>query len=409
MAAVPHSNKKFSSAAFADFYEIKELYRSGAGAVFCARFKYDKKKYVLKERTLPELGKRRDMMNEVNLLSQLDHPNVVRCEGYFRDERRNSLFIVLEYCKGGDLKTYLDSKKAQKKPLDERLIWHIFHQLCQGLKHLHEHGIVHRDLKSMNVMIVRDDKRFNVKLADLGVSRQISDDTMMLQTFYGTPLYLSPELVENKGYNEKTDIWSLGVILYELCVMQHPFTSQTLIDLAKKITAGNYEPLPKNSFTPAGYSALSRTLKWMLNVEYSRRPNCAQLIKFVASQLTAPGYPWRALENKEDADKGVPEKSKSKKYRKSDKMEVLVDERRLAHQQEVGGGGERGTTRRERPIRTKRRGGSATKTRMWVGEREPICREPELCKDQARQGWTWSMPRPSPGTRRPMLGERTRE
>ena len=98
MDGVPHVNKKFSSASFADFYEIKELYRSGAGAVFCARFKYDRKKYVLKERTLPELGKRKDMMNEVNLLTQLDHPNVVRCEGYFRDESRKSLFIVLEFC-----------------------------------------------------------------------------------------------------------------------------------------------------------------------------------------------------------------------------------------------------------------------------------------------------------------------
>jgi NIMA (never in mitosis gene a)-related kinase len=314
---VAHVNKKFASASFSDFYDIKELYRSGAGAVYCAKYKYDKQKYVLKERTLPELGKRKDMMNEVNLLSQLDHENVVKCEGFFRDGERKSLFIVLEYCKGGDLKSLLDKKKAEGQGLEERLIWHIFLQLCNGLKHLHENGIVHRDLKTMNVMIVRDERRFIVKIADLGVSRQISEDTMMLQTFYGTPLYLSPELVENKAYNEKTDIWSLGIILYELCSLKHPFMSNTLIGLAKRIVAGTYEPIPRE------YSHnLSRCLKWMMKPEFGKRPNCVQLIQYAEKCVTPPGYPWA------DAADGGSNAGASKGVYGKGKLQILVDDDR---------------------------------------------------------------------------------
>jgi len=278
-----YENEKFGSSRFQDFYEIKELYRSQAGAVYSARFKFDKNKYVLKERTFPELGKRKDIMNEVNLLAQLDHPNVVKCEGFFRDPSRNSLFIILEYCKNGDLKEIVDSYRTKGKYLEEGFIWHIFCQLCDGLKHMHANGIVHRDLKPMNIMVVTknckktgEPIKFTVKLADLGVSRQLSEETMMLQTVYGTPLYLSPELVENKQYNEKTDIWSLGVILYELAALKHPFRSNTLLGLARAVVKGTYEDVPSQ------YSRqLRKCLSWMLNLDFSKRPNVTQLHKFV--------------------------------------------------------------------------------------------------------------------------------
>ena len=101
---------------------------------------------------------------------------------------------------------------------------------------MHETGIVHRDLKPMNIFCSADFTHF--KVGDLGVSRQVSEDTLMLQTFMGTPLYLSPELLENKLYNEKTDIWSLGVILYELCTLTTPFKGKSILSLAQNITKG---------------------------------------------------------------------------------------------------------------------------------------------------------------------------
>lgn len=266
--------EKFASSKFADFTNVQELYRSQAGAVFRALFKYDQKEYVLKERKLPKYGNTKDIMNEVKLLSQLDHSNVIRCEGWFRDESRQSIFIVLEFCAGGDLNSVILKQRTEGKYFDESQIWDIFYQLCVGLKHLHEHGIIHRDLKPLNIFCSRSGQTF--KIGDLGVSRQVSEDTMMLKSFYGTPLYLSPELVDNKPYNEKTDIWSLGVILYELCALQPPFKGNTLLDVAKLVSHGRYSPIPKH------YSAhLTKCVAWMLNLDFNKRPNVAQLLAFV--------------------------------------------------------------------------------------------------------------------------------
>jgi NIMA (never in mitosis gene a)-related kinase len=276
------SKERFASSVFTDFHHIRELYRSQAGVVYRAVFKYDDKEYVLKERKMPELGKRKDIMNEVKLLLQLSHPNVVRCEGWFRDEKRNALFIVLEFCESGDLNSMIEMRKSLHKPFEEHQVWFIFHQLCLGLRHLHENGIIHRDLKALNIMCARGARSF--KIGDLGVSRQVSENTMLLNTFYGTPLYLSPELVESKPYNEKTDIWSLGIILYEMCALTQPFRARTLMGLAKLVLKGQYDPLPPLTSVGggryAGYSHyMSRCVAWMLQLEYKNRPNVMQLVR----------------------------------------------------------------------------------------------------------------------------------
>jgi serine/threonine protein kinase len=86
-------------------------------------------------------------------------------------------------------------------------------QILNGLRHLHQNRIVHRDIKSLNIFLTKDGL---CKLGDFGVSRQMTEQTMMLNSFYGTPLYLSPEIIAGHGYTEKTDVWSLGVLLFEL-------------------------------------------------------------------------------------------------------------------------------------------------------------------------------------------------
>jgi serine/threonine protein kinase len=101
----------------------------------------------------------------------------------------------------------IETRKIRNNYFDEKFIWFIFHQICLAVMHLHENGIVHRDLKPLNILLIKQDK--HVKLADLGVSRQVSQNTFMLKTFYGTPLYLSPELVENSHYNEKTGLFRI--------------------------------------------------------------------------------------------------------------------------------------------------------------------------------------------------------
>ena len=231
-------------------------------------------------------------MHEVNMLQQLAHPNVIKCEGWFWDNSRRkdikgnneqgSLFIVLEYLDGGDLHKKIASHRTKKRAFSEKYIWYIFHQICSAVCHLHENGIVHRDLKTLNIILTKNDTV--VKVADLGVSRQVSEDTVMLKTFYGTPLYLSPELVDNAQYNEKTDIWSLGIILYELVALHPPFRAKTLIGLANAIRKGEYEPIDGE------YSnAMRRCIQWLLQLDQKKRPSIRQVVTEVSKKLT-PGY-----------------------------------------------------------------------------------------------------------------------
>lgn len=304
--------EKFASCNFqSDFKVIEELYRSHTGAVYKALFKYDQKIYVLKEKKLPELGRRKDIMNEVKLLEQLRHPNVVACEGWFRDLSRDTLFMVLEYCEGGDLNSLIERRKKTRSYYTEEEIWFIFGQICRGLRHLHEHGIIHRDLKALNVLTNNDQTVY--KLADLGVSRQLSEQTMLVNTFYGTPLYLSPELIENKAYNEKTDIWSLGILLYELCMLRPPFQGNTLMALAKNVLKGEYDPIPSQ------YSKyLVKCIAWLLNKDYRKRPNIAQILELVEKRIGVSSFKGESL--------SPPRKEKDSKPRSGDSEEEDDDD-----------------------------------------------------------------------------------
>jgi NIMA (never in mitosis gene a)-related kinase len=292
--------ERFASCNFSkDFEVLEELYRSSTGSVFTVKFKYDGRVYVIKERKIAELGKRKDILNEVKLLQQLRHTNIVACEGWFREmtdngssSSQNKLYIILEFCPNGDLFKFIESRKRliSIRALDsnkftrgsgffeEKEIWFIFHQICLGLKHLHENGIIHRDIKTLNILISSNYTTY--KISDLGVSRQISENTLFLNTFYGTPFYLSPELIENKAYNEKTDIWSLGVILYELSALKAPFAGRTFVELTQKIASCEFEQIP--SF----YSHWMRQLISRILVrEYQKRPSISQIVEFIEARI----------------------------------------------------------------------------------------------------------------------------
>ena len=120
------------------------------------------------------------------ILEKLDHPNIIGCEGHFWDYSSKTLWIVLEYADDGDLFHALTHRRKRGRYLRERDIWHIFMQVCSGLAYLHEQRVVHRDIKSLNILLTKSGQ---VKIGDLGVGREVSQQTLMLKTFYGTPLY----------------------------------------------------------------------------------------------------------------------------------------------------------------------------------------------------------------------------
>lgn len=134
-----------------------------------------------------------------------------------------------------------------------------------GIQYLHANRILHRDIKTINMFLARDDK---IKIGDLGVARELNQTANMAHTIVGTPYYLSPELCEEKPYNNKSDIWSLGCVLYELCTLRHPFEAANQGALALKILRGHFNPIP---------STYSRSLKEMvdklLTKDYRTRPD----------------------------------------------------------------------------------------------------------------------------------------
>ncbi|XP_014858173.1 PREDICTED: serine/threonine-protein kinase Nek5 isoform X2 [Poecilia mexicana] len=175
---------------------------------------------------------------EVTLLSQMKHPNIVSFITTFQE--KGSLYIVMEYCDGGDLLKKINMQRGI--PFSEAQIVDWFIQICLGLKHIHDRKILHRDIKSQNIFLTSGGMK--VKLGDFGIARILNNTLEMARTCVGTPYYLSPEICESRPYNNKTDIWSLGCVLYELCSLRHPFEGNSLRQLVSKICRGHYAPVP---------------------------------------------------------------------------------------------------------------------------------------------------------------------
>ena len=161
-------------------------------------------------------NQKREAVFEATILAKVQCQYV--CQYYDSYKDTTSINIIMQYCENGDIGKYL--KKQMNRPLDESKIWKFFIEMCLGLHYLHSFHILHRDIKTINMFLGKDDK---IKIGDLGVAKQMNQTSNFAHTIVGTPYYLSPELCEEKPYNHKSDIWSLGCVLYELCTFRHPF------------------------------------------------------------------------------------------------------------------------------------------------------------------------------------------
>lgn len=215
---------------FAHRYQIiEELGKGGMGRVYRAIDKKLNEEVALKL-IKPEIASDKKTIqrfsNELKFARKIRHKNI--CQMFDLGEYRGKHFITMEYVEGQDLKRMI----RQSGQLALSTILHIIKQVCDGLMEAHSSGIIHRDLKPNNIMIDADG---NVRIMDFGISRclktkGITGDGMMM----GTPEYMSPEQTEAKEVDERTDIYSLGVILYEMTTGHLPFTGETPISLAMK-------------------------------------------------------------------------------------------------------------------------------------------------------------------------------
>jgi NIMA (never in mitosis gene a)-related kinase len=139
----------------------------------------------------------------------------------------------MEFLSGGDLQKKISDHMKNKTLFTEEEVWRALTQMTKGLKTLHDMKVLHRDLKCANVFLSKDGA---FKLADLNVSKVAKRGLVYTQT--GTPYYASPEVWRDEPYDMKSDIWSLGCILYEMCAQKPPFRAQNMEGLFKKVQNG---------------------------------------------------------------------------------------------------------------------------------------------------------------------------
>eukprot|EP00421_Protoceratium_reticulatum_P063817 CAMPEP_0168402362 /NCGR_PEP_ID=MMETSP0228-20121227/23581_1 /TAXON_ID=133427 /ORGANISM="Protoceratium reticulatum, Strain CCCM 535 (=CCMP 1889)" /LENGTH=794 /DNA_ID=CAMNT_0008415945 /DNA_START=87 /DNA_END=2469 /DNA_ORIENTATION=+ len=211
---------------------------------------------------------------EVRLLSSMRHPNIVTYRESFVNGAGH-LCIFMEYCEHGDVYTYLqDAKKHGSVPEESRLLeW--FVQISLALHALHLKKILHRDLKTQNIFLTgnKSQNMFALKLGDFGIATVLDSTTELAKTQIGTPFYMSPELINNKPYSYKSDIWGLGCVLYEIVNGQRAFDAEGLNGLALKIIKGNYTPIT-SSCSPGTRSLI----KSMLNKNPKHRPTLKEIL-----------------------------------------------------------------------------------------------------------------------------------
>ncbi|KAI6182110.1 Protein kinase domain-containing protein [Aphelenchoides bicaudatus] len=208
------------------------------------------------------------LKEEARLLRSLWHPNIVGCEGYYMI--KNELCILMNYAEGGSLHNLV--VEQQGKFLPEKLIIYYFAQLAMALRFIHSKRILHRDLKTPNILMNR--KKTIVMLGDFGISKQLSTITQA-SSLVGTPNYLSPEICEGQKYGPKADMWALGCVLFEMVELRRAFEGE-LPMIFKNITTSK----PGLRVNKNMSKDVDQLIKYLLATDPKQRLDADQVVSY---------------------------------------------------------------------------------------------------------------------------------
>ncbi|KAG1697580.1 hypothetical protein DVH05_016019 [Phytophthora capsici] len=255
-----------------DIEVIRTIGKGTHGTVVLARRKLDGAVVAVKRVRISQISEngRKQADNEVILLKSLYHVNIVRFYDHFLAD--DELNIVMEYSDGGNLRQLVKLRSREKMgPFPEPVIMSWFAQLVLAVAYIHGKNVLHRDLKAQNVFLTHKNV---VKLGDFGISKALAgDDTA--NTACGTPESMSPEICRGEPYGKKSDIWSLGCILYEMIMLRRPFEASTLPEIFTKICKGEFPPI-----LPSFSRELRLLVQLMLQQDASKRPSIEDICRF---------------------------------------------------------------------------------------------------------------------------------
>lgn len=266
-----------------NYSKQKKIGQGASGSVYVARVKESatsqvareiyrlhgpKGQVAIKQMDLRNQPRKELIVNEIIVMKDSKHPNIVNFLDSFLQEQSNELWVVMEFMEGGALTDVIDNNNV----ITEDQIATICNETCKGLAHLHSQDIIHRDIKSDNVLL---DRMGNVKIskfsaygpncelticaADFGFCAKLTESKSKRATMVGTPYWMAPEVVKQKEYGPKVDIWSLGIMAIEMIESEPPYLNEEPLK-ALFLIATNGTPRLKNP------NKLSRELKAFLSV-----------------------------------------------------------------------------------------------------------------------------------------------
>ncbi|HMB54816.1 MAG TPA: serine/threonine-protein kinase, partial [Thermoanaerobaculia bacterium] len=269
-------------------YEIERLVGSGAmGEVYLARDPQIDRALAVK--TLRLVGvpegeveeRQQRMLREARTAGKLIHPNIVTL--FDAGEQDGVLFLAFEFVAGSDL-----SVRLKQGPLSIGDALRYARQACEGLGHAHRQGIVHRDVKPSNLMLDADGR---VKISDFGIAKlsgEATTELTMTGMVMGSPHYMAPEQVRGEELDGRSDLFSLGIVLYEMVCGQRPFEGETISTLIYQILGAEPPPLPplRSGLVPALPDLLGRMLAKDRDARYPDAASAAAAIRAVEASLT---------------------------------------------------------------------------------------------------------------------------
>lgn len=198
---------------------IRKLGEGGTAKVYLAYDQIDERNVSLKILKKENIDDRKvkKFKKEAETLALLDDENIVKIYDVGQDD--NLHYIAAEYIDGMTLKDYI--RTCSPIPVEE--IVKLSQQILYGVKHAHERGVVHKDLKTQNILL---DEHKNVKITDFGIADIMDEDVTRTQSLMGTPQYIAPEILNRESLTAQSDLYSVGIVMYEMCVMQVPFVGE---------------------------------------------------------------------------------------------------------------------------------------------------------------------------------------